>query len=148
MLLLVPGGMAVVAEDQFGADARDLAGRLRRLRVAEVAEELHGAFQAFGGHRIVRAARFQFQHIENLRARGNQPAERVGQSKGHALALPMIELAAAGVGGLLQVIERPQPHLHGRGQGAGAGSGAVGGDAPHLGGPGAELGEEDLARSW
>ena len=43
--------MAVVAEDQFRADARDFAGGLRRLRVAKVAEELHGPGEALGGNR-------------------------------------------------------------------------------------------------
>ncbi len=45
---VVPRGMAVVAEHQLGADARDFAGGLRGLHVAQVAEELHGPRQAFG----------------------------------------------------------------------------------------------------
>ncbi len=43
---LVPRRMFVVAEDQFRADARNLACRLRSLHVAQVAEELHGSRQA------------------------------------------------------------------------------------------------------
>ena len=58
--------MAVVAEDEFGADAGDFAGGLRGLGVAEVAEELHGACEAFGGDGIVCAAGFEFEHVENL----------------------------------------------------------------------------------
>ena len=48
MFLLVPGGVAVISEDQLGADAGDLAGRGGGLRMAEVAEELHGAFRRPG----------------------------------------------------------------------------------------------------
>ena len=50
--LFVPGWMVVVAEDEFGADARDFTCGLRRLRVAQIAEELHGPFEALGGDRI------------------------------------------------------------------------------------------------
>src|SRR5580698_1013874 len=66
--IVAPGGMAVVAEDEFGADALDLACRLRSLRVAKVAEELHGAFETFSGDRIGYTARFEFEHVENLAA--------------------------------------------------------------------------------
>jgi hypothetical protein len=77
LFLSSPGRVRMVAEDQFRADARDLASRRRRLGVAEVAQELHGAFQALGGHWIVAALGFELEHVENLRARGHQPAERV-----------------------------------------------------------------------
>ena len=105
VFFLVPGGMAVVAEDQLGADARDLSGGLGGLGVAEVAEELHGTGEAFGGDGIVRAVRFELEHVEDLGAGGEQPAERVGQREGHTLALTVIELVAGGVGGVLQMVD-------------------------------------------
>src|ERR1039458_10102897 len=80
-----------------------------------------------------------------LIAGGEQPAERISQGKGYALALPVIELAAVGVSGSLQVVQRPEPEVHCRGKSAGAGSGVIGSYAAHLGGPGAELGEKDIA---
>ena len=48
---------------------------------------------------------FKFEHVENLAARGEQPAERVGQREGYALALAVIKLVAVGIGGVLQVVE-------------------------------------------
>ena len=54
--LLVPGGMAVEAEDQLGADASDFTGGARRFDVAEVGEEVDEAGQAFGERRIFRAS--------------------------------------------------------------------------------------------
>src|ERR1035438_5930258 len=91
MALFVPCGMAVVAEDEFGTDAVYFAGSLRRLRVAEVAEELDGSVEALGGHGIGCAARFKFEHIENLAAGGKEPAERIGHGEGHTLALTVID---------------------------------------------------------
>jgi len=88
MLLLVPRGVAVVAEDELGADARDFAGCGGGLRVAEVAEELQRAVEALGGDGIGRAVLFEFEQVEDLIARGQQPAERVGQRKGYALRCP------------------------------------------------------------
>ena len=99
--LLVPGRVQVVAEDQLGPDARDLARRARRLHMSEVAEELHGPGQPLGGNGILRAARLQLQHVQNLAARSDQPAQRVGQGKGHALPLPVVQLVARGIGGVL-----------------------------------------------
>ena len=83
-------------------------------------------------------------HVEDELPRGQQPAQRVGQREGHALAGLVVELGAIGVGGGLQVVERPEPELHGGGQGAGAGAGALGGDARHLGNPLPVLREEQL----
>jgi len=96
VVLVVPGGMAVVAEDQLGADAGDFAGGLRGLGVAEVAEELNSTFQAFGCDGVGCALSFEFEHVENLRARGEQPAESIGEGEGHALALSVIKLVASG----------------------------------------------------
>ena len=113
--------------------------------MAEVAEELQCAVQALGGYGIGGAALFQFEDIEDLIAGGEQPTKRVSQCKGHALALAVVKLAAAWVFGHLQVLEGPEPHLHRRGQRAGSGAGPFAGDAAHLGGPGAEESQEDLA---
>ena len=101
--------------------------------------------QALGQHGVACSALLQFQHIENLVPRSQQPAQRIGQRERHALALSVIELVARGIGGLLQMLQRPQPHLHRRRQRARAGAGMCRGNPPHLGRPCAELRQKDLA---
>ena len=116
----------------------------RRLHVAEVGEEGQQAGKAFGDGGVGGAFGFEFEQIEDLAARGEQPAERVGQGEGDALAGALVELGAIGIGGFEQVLEGPEPHLHGGGEGAGAGAGAVVGDEAHFADPLAELGQEEL----
>ena len=145
MSFIPPRWMRAVAEDQLAADAGDFAGGLCGLRVAEVAEELHGSCEAFSDDGIIAAARFQLKYVENLVARSKQPAERVSQGKCYALALPVIQLAAVGVSGSLQVVQRPNPEVHCRSKSAGTGAWVIGGDRAHLGCPRAELGKKYIA---
>ena len=141
----IPRGVARIAEDQLGADARNLASGLRSLGVAQVAEELHGAFKAFGCFGAFAAALFKLQHVQNLAARSNEPAQRVGHGEGDALPLPVVELVAVRIGRSLQMIQRPCPQPHGRSQQAGAGSRMRGGNDAHLARPGCELRQENFA---
>ena len=115
-----------------------------RLHMAKVGEERNRAGQTIGERGIFRAFGFQFDHVEDELPRGEQPAQRVGQRERHALARFVVELRAVGVGGGLDMLERPEPELHGGGERAGAGAGPVGGDAPHFGNPILELREEQL----
>ena len=136
--------MAVVAKDQFGADAADFAGGAGALHMAEVGEEVHEARQALGQAGLAAPFCFQLEDVQDELAGGQQPAQGVGQREGHALAGLVVELGAVGVGGVLQMVEGPEPELHGGGQRAGAGAGTLGGDAAHLGDPLLELGQEQL----
>ncbi len=104
---VVPGWVPVVAVNQFGADAADFAGGAGALHMAEVGEEVHEARQAFGQGGICRALLFEFKHVEDELPRGQQPAKGVGQRESHALAALVVELGAVGVGGSLQMVERP-----------------------------------------
>src|ERR1039458_8996911 len=105
--------MAVVAEDELGADARDFSGGLRGLGVAEVTEELNSTSEAFGSDRVILATSFEFEDVEDLGAGGEEPAESVGEGEGHALALAVIELVTRWVGGVLKVVDGPEPEVHG-----------------------------------
>ena len=86
----VPCGMTVVSEYQLGADAGYFSAGPCRLYVAEVAHEIHQARQSFCNSRIVGAAFFQFDGIENLAARREQPTESVGQRECYALACALV----------------------------------------------------------
>ena len=89
-----------------------------------------------------RALGFQLNDVEDELPRGQQPAERVGQREGHALARLVVKLGAVGIRGGLHMLQRPKPEFHRRAERASAGAGAVGGDAFHFGNPLLELGEE------
>ena len=102
--LLVPGRMPVVAEDQLGADAR--APR-RRPAPPACGTGRSGTARCLPGlrhHGIVRAARLQFEHVENLRSarpaasRARRPAgrSRPGAARGRACCRPRRSPSADG----------------------------------------------------
>src|SRR5579883_678134 len=82
---LIPRWMAVVTENQFGADAAHLARSTRRLDVTQVGEQIQRAGEPFGKHRILRPMFFQLHHIQNKLPRRKQPGKRVAHREGHAL---------------------------------------------------------------
>ena len=88
--------------------------------------------------------RLQLQQVQDLIPVGQQPAEGVRQREGHSLTSPVVELCAVGVGGLLQVVQGPEPELHGRCQRAGPGPRTSRGDPSHFGDPARKLGQEQL----
>ena len=63
---VVPRRVAVVTEDEFGADPRDFASGTRCLGVAEIAEKLNCFCETFGGNGILSTAFFKFKHVEDL----------------------------------------------------------------------------------
>ena len=103
MLRIVPSRMSRIAKNQPGANARNFTGRLRRLRMTQVAQELHGPRQPFRRFSIFCTVFLQLEHIQNLPPRRQQPAERICQCKCHPLALPVIELVSGRISGFLQV---------------------------------------------
>jgi len=120
LAVLALGGVVRTGPQAIG----ELVGIERSLEAADLVVLSGGTSKGAGdaSHRILGPVRIQFQYIENLPARGQQPAQRVGQRKRNALALPMVELVARRVARFLQVIQRPQPQVHGRSQRACAGS--------------------------
>jgi hypothetical protein len=114
--------------------------------VAEIGHELHGAFETLGDGGILGALRFEFEEIEDLLTRCEEPAEGIGKREGNGLALSVIELVSERVGGLLEVIVAPEPHLHRCCKGAGTGAGLLSGNHAHLDDPCLELREEERIR--
>ena len=90
------------------------------------------------------AIALQLEQVDDLAARGQQPAQRVGERESDALPRAVVELVAIGVGGFLQMVQGPEPHLHGGGEGAGAGARAVVADLAHLADPLVELRQEQV----
>lgn len=99
----------VEAVNELGADAGGTAGGACCLHGGKVGEEVDVAGQTFGDGRAGRAFGFEFEHVEDLLARGEQPAERVDQRENHAMAVAGEELGAVGVLGGLEIFERPEP---------------------------------------
>src|SRR5450631_4444786 len=104
---VVPARMLVVSKDELCADSRNFPCRLCRLRVAQITEELNCPGESFSQGAIFGTVCFKFKHVENLATRCNKPAKRICQRKSNTLPLPVIKLIPFGVGGLLQMRQRP-----------------------------------------
>src|SRR5208282_3376812 len=96
----VPSRVPVVAKDELRANAGCFASRARGLHVAQIAQEIDQPGEALGHGAILSAAAFEFQYIEDLATRRQQPAERVGKREGDALPCALIQLAAIAVRGV------------------------------------------------
>src|SRR6185369_15469761 len=144
--LVVPCWVTVVSVHKFSTDPSHFSRCLRGLHVAEIGKELNCPFQPFGDYRIFRTAMFEFNDIQNLLSRGEQPAKRVGERERYRLAWTVVQLLAIRIGNHLQMIQRPQPKPHSGSESAGAGSRTPCRMDPHFRNPVAELRQEDFVR--
>src|SRR5664280_3129244 len=134
----------VVSVDQLGADASGLTGRAGALGGAKVGEEVDQSGQSLGDDGVLGSFPLEFEHVEDLLARGEQPAQRVGQREYNPVTVAGEQLRALGVLGALQVLEGPEPEFHRVGERAGADIGFARGDGAKVDNPRAEKRQEDL----
>ena len=112
--------------------------------MAKVSKETERACQSFRQHRVLGTLGFQLDQVQRLLARGQQPAQRIGQRKSHALSGALVQRSPVSVGRDPQMAIRPQPQLHRSGESARARPRTVLGNPAHFGNPLPELRKEQL----